>query len=150
MRKARCNIVASFMIAALFSGCAMTPLKPTASINAGHPAQEVALMLEHQADKCWSRRQSFNQDGITIDARRAIDGAYVISAARFAGDIGLRKPFFVVNVKNSTDGTGMITTSEGDYACSLAGYCFSLDYTKDVKRWVGGDLACSEKKEPWI
>lgn len=148
MRIVRRLLIAS--TSAAVAGCAMAPLAPTTDLNVNRPGKDVALLLESQARKCWSRRSSMSQDGISVDARRSIAGSYVISAARFARDIGLREPFFVVEVSEDKNGATSVSTREGDYACSLLGSCYSLNYTGDVKRWLNGDSSCGNPIEPII
>lgn len=70
--------------------------------------------------------------------------------ARFARDIGLREPFFVVEVSEDKNGATSVSTREGDYACSLLGSCYLLNYTGDVKRWLNGDSSCGNPTEPII
>lgn len=151
MKKFASQYAITLFLAFATTGCTFEPLQPTAELSVNRDSREIALMLEKQANTCWARDEDFfRHDATVIDARRSIDGAYLISAARFAGDIGLRKPFFVVEIADAGNGETSVSTTEGDYACSLTGYCFSLDFTGDVRKWLAGDLSCTEKKEPLI
>ena len=103
--------------------CAMTPPQPSGNITAKMPGREAALLLAKQANKCWSRKAGWGADGIQIDARKTIKDTYLITAARFASDIGLREPFFAMEIMDGENQSTTILVKEGDYACSLAIEC---------------------------
>jgi hypothetical protein len=126
-------------------GCAIQPMKETALISDTRSVLVVGQEIERLADDCWRRRATMFKDGIHIDARQGLDGSAIVSAARFAHDIGQQQPFFVATVFSDTTGT-KVKLMEGDYACEALGTCFTLGYTAQVERWLAGDRVCLPQK----
>ncbi len=137
------KISLSFLVLTI-AGCVLSPPTEVATITAVTPMQETARFLEKQTKECWERSAGFWEDGITIDARMSLYDTALVSAARWASDIGIQDPFLVVEVMSEPDGSSRIVISEGDYACGLDGDCDSLELHKDVVRWLAGDTSCRE------
>lgn len=150
MRFARRQLIASALLFSLIAGCAMAPPRQTANLTVSRSGQYVARMLDRQAQLCWSRAWSFTRDGVKIDERKLASKTYFLSAARLSSRYGPADPFFSLIVKDAANGKASVTLNEGAYACSLVEGCFSLGYTQDVKRWLGGNFSCGKDKEPWF
>lgn len=128
----------------LISGCEYMPPKETGEFNSDSEMSKMALLLAGLAKKCWSKKPEMLADGIRIDARMSVNETVIITAHRWAYDIGYREPFFIAKIIND-ENRSTVTTKEGDYACGFSG-CYQLNFTNDLKRWVDGDHSC--RKEP--
>lgn len=130
---------------AFFGGCALMPPTESARIKSDRNMKEVALMLETQANKCWEKGAGLLGDGIRIDSRMSLTNTALISASRWAHDIGEQDDFFVIEVIEDDNQSSTVLVKEGDFACHLTGSCYQLGFTNDVKRWVNGELSCKLK-----
>lgn len=139
-RQALCLLIALFT-----TGCAISPPTEVARAGSGKPMLEVAQLIEEMAEKCWERSATMWKDGITIDARMSLYDSALISAARWASDIGIQDEFLIVEVVKEPEGTSTVIISEGDYACGLDGSCSGLGLNADVIRWLEGDLTCANQ-----
>ena len=128
------------------TGCAISPPTEVARVFYSKPMVETAQMIEEMAEKCWKRGETLMQDGIAIDARMSLYDSALISAARWASDIGVREDFLIVEVLSESEESSEIVIREGDFGCSLNGSCSSLGLHKDVVRWIEGDLTCGNHR----
>lgn len=137
--------LALLFFVAFIGGCALMPPTQSARIQSDRNMKDVALILEAQANKCWKKDAGLLGDGIRIDSRMSLNNTALISAARWAHDIGEQDDFFMIEVIEDTSESSTILVKEGDFACHLTGSCFQLGFTNDVKRWMSGDLSCKSK-----
>lgn len=140
------RLCATLYIALAASGC-MKPMQPTAELTANENSRDVVTTLSNQAMKCWARDEHFGipgHDGILIRLLRTNSETYIISASRFARDIGVLDPFFIVEVAVNSSGETVVTTTEGDYGCTILLSCSPMNFTADVRQWMEGDLTCNE------
>ena len=133
------------LIATILAGCALSPPQEVARVEVDRPMLEVAQLVEEMAKKCWERSATVMKDGITIDARMSLYDSGLISAARWASDIGIQDDFIIIEVIKDSEETSTVVISEGDYGCSLDGSCSSLGLNADGLRWLEGDVTCASK-----
>ena len=138
------NRLIPLILLTLVAGCALAPPTEVARLESDKSMHETAQLLQQQAEQCWKRSAKIFQDGIKIDARMSIYDTAIVSAARWAADIGIQEPFLTLEVLGNEDDSSTVVISEGDYACDLSGSCSSLDLHADVVRWLRGDLSCGE------
>lgn len=133
---------AVFFTALFLSGCVtlQSPV-PMYTAELDRPAVDVAMLLNTQAEKCWSRGTGFFSDGLDVSQyyRQEKPLHFVIYVRRYAHDMGTVDTFLRIEVKENESVT-QIVASEGEY--TLGRY---VGFYKDVEKWVSGDLECVKR-----
>lgn len=127
----------------LLAGCAgLLPPSETAIHESDKQATELALMLEAQAERCWIKMGlSFIPDHIRVESKARLNGSYIIQARRLSPD-WVHDPFIIIEIDKSENGGSRIKVSEGHFYRDLKGSRWSVHFSHDVGRWLGGDSTC--------
>jgi len=129
------------------AGCAFQQPMPMGEAVYDIPVSEAAQLVERLAKKCWRKEfKVFGGDGISVDARKSFQDTYVLTARRYAPDIGEQPVFFRIELKDSPVSMTLALFTEGSFACGLNGKCHTLNFTGQSKAWLSGDHQCAEKE----
>ena len=122
----------------MLTGCIKKPA-PKGIINLNNNVDEKFNLIYKFSKKCFEKDSNLFSDGVFVKAKKS-NYFGQITFHRFAFDIGLTKPFIILNFENN-----QIKIIEGTYECSYNG-CVEFNIKSEIENWLGGNTNCKYKK----
>ncbi len=121
-----------------FLGCSPAVVKPTGNVPTNMKPEDVTTLIYKMGRQCWTKEWGWFNDGVVVELNLNDIRGQVVSARRVAPDLGRLEPFFLAIVSQEQDGSSIETRELDCEGCALSN-------SADIKRWIAGDLTCTEK-----